>query len=178
MTSPHCRSRLANFRILTSVYEAITIHRQLECGKKDMDYLPLWFLYCIAAMNSLLVSCTFWHKADNQLISPPQVINASSNFLIYLFAGVSFRSKFQEVFRLSKCTSLGNNGLRQDYQTNSATRYKRFLRKYKKWLPEEDRLPATLWICPASSWCRSCPLTQVTAPQCPHEHGWIFGPEL
>ena len=30
-----------------------------------------------------------------------QVINASSNFLIYLFAGVSFRSKFTEMFKIS-----------------------------------------------------------------------------
>ena len=40
-----------------------------------MDYLPLWFLYSIVVMNILLV------------------INASSNFLIYLFAGNSFRDQ-------------------------------------------------------------------------------------
>jgi len=70
-------------RLLTSVYEALTIHRQLECSAINKDFLPLWFLYCIAAMNALLV------------------INASSNFLIYLFAGVSFRSKFTEIFKIS-----------------------------------------------------------------------------
>ena len=32
-----------------------------------------------------------------------QVLNASSNFLIYLFVGVSFRSKFVEIFRIPKC---------------------------------------------------------------------------
>lgn len=43
-------------RLLTSVYEAVTIHKQLECHEAGKDYLPLWFLYCIAAMNALLVS--------------------------------------------------------------------------------------------------------------------------
>ena len=70
--------------------------------------------------------CVAQTKTDNQIILQiisPQVINASSNFLIYLFAGVSFRSKFQEVFRLSQCSGSGN---RQEYQTNSTSRYKRF----------------------------------------------------
>merc|ERR1712198_98764 len=66
-------------RLLTSVYEAFTMHHQWECNARDRDFLPLWFLYCIAAMNTLLV------------------LNASSNFLIYLFAGESFRSKFKEI---------------------------------------------------------------------------------
>ena len=50
-------------RLLTSVYEAVTIHKQLKCHEEKKDYLPLWFLYCIAAMNALLVrpspSCAF-----------------------------------------------------------------------------------------------------------------------
>merc|ERR1712002_612746 len=70
-------------RVLTSLYEAVTIHQQLHCSGQEKDFLPLWFLYCIAAMNTLLV------------------LNASSNILIYIFAGVSFRAKFLEVFRLS-----------------------------------------------------------------------------
>ena len=37
-----------------------------------------------------------------------QVFNASSNILIYLFAGVSFRAKFLEIFGLS---GLGMGGL-------------------------------------------------------------------
>ena len=130
ITSWPDQTNLVNVRLLTSVYEAVTIHRQLQCAEEEKDFLPLWFLYCIAAMNSLLVSCSVLSPpTDNEniwQIIPPQVINASSNFLIYLFAGVSFRSKFQEVFRLSQCTNSGNIGLRQEYQTNSTTRYKRF----------------------------------------------------
>merc|ERR1719264_675475 len=38
-------------RLLTSVYEAITIHYQLKCTTENKDFLPLWFLYAIAAMN-------------------------------------------------------------------------------------------------------------------------------
>ena len=45
------------------MYEAVTIHKQLKCHEEKKDYLPLWFLYCIAAMNALLVrpspSCAF-----------------------------------------------------------------------------------------------------------------------
>ena len=47
---------LNNFRILTSVYEALTIHHQLKCTENKKDFLPLWFLYCIAAMNTMLVN--------------------------------------------------------------------------------------------------------------------------
>ena len=42
-------------RLLTSVYEALTINQQLECEEKGKDYLPLWFLYSISTMNTLLV---------------------------------------------------------------------------------------------------------------------------
>ena len=77
------------FRLLTSVYEAITYPRQVKslnnsrfwlnslfcervnstcnlsyivycklqefCNERGLDYTPLWFLYCIAAMNLSLV---------------------------------------------------------------------------------------------------------------------------
>ena len=62
-------------RVLTSLYEALNVQAQMTCEAKEMDYLPLWFLYSIVVMNILLV------------------INASSNFLIYLFAGNSFRDQ-------------------------------------------------------------------------------------
>ena len=44
-----------HYRLLTSVYEAITIHYQLKCTAENKDFLPLWFLYAIAAMNAMLV---------------------------------------------------------------------------------------------------------------------------
>ena len=64
-----------NSRVFTSLYEALSVQAQMTCEKKGMDYLPLWFLYSIVVMNILLV------------------LNASSNFLIYLFAGNSFRDQ-------------------------------------------------------------------------------------
>ena len=69
------------FRVFTSLYEALNVQNQMTCDKKGMDYLPLWFLYSIVVMNILLV------------------LNASSNFLIYLFAGNSFRDQVQTFFR-------------------------------------------------------------------------------
>merc|ERR1711892_1656576 len=60
-------------RLLTSVYEAATFHKQSVCNAKKLDYLPLWFLYSIVTMNFLLV------------------LNASSNFCIYFSAGKLFR---------------------------------------------------------------------------------------
>ena len=42
-------------RILLSVYEALTYHRQQTCTERKKDFLQLWFLYLIAAMNALLV---------------------------------------------------------------------------------------------------------------------------
>ena len=71
----HFHIRVDIFRVFTSLYEALSVQAQMTCEKKDMDYMPLWFLYSIVVMNILLV------------------INASSNFLIYLFAGNSFRDQ-------------------------------------------------------------------------------------
>ena len=68
-------AKTSNCRVFTSLYEALSVQAQMTCEKKGMDYLPLWFLYSIVVMNILLV------------------INASSNFLIYLFAGNSFRDQ-------------------------------------------------------------------------------------
>ena len=48
-------------RVLTSLYEAVTIHKQLHCSAQQKDFLPLWFLYCIAAMNALLVNSLIIH---------------------------------------------------------------------------------------------------------------------
>ena len=71
--------------MFTSLYEALSVQAQMTCEKKGMDYLPLWFLYSIVVMNILLV------------------LNASSNFLIYLFAGNSFRD---QVFTTTKIFTL------------------------------------------------------------------------
>ena len=43
-------------RVLASLYEALTIRSQLNCTDKGKDFLTLWFLYILAAMNTLLVS--------------------------------------------------------------------------------------------------------------------------
>jgi len=86
-------------RVLTSLYEALTIHKQLNCSSQQKDFLPLWFLYCIAAMNALLV------------------LNASSNLLIYLFAGLAFRAKFQETFGLK-----GMKSRSQDFSLDTGMR--------------------------------------------------------
>jgi len=67
-------------RLLTSVYEAATFHHQEICTAKKLDYHPLWFLYSIVAMNVLLV------------------VNASSNFCIYLFAGKQFKLNMMKIF--------------------------------------------------------------------------------
>lgn len=66
-------------RLLTSVYEAATFHKQERCTEKNLDYLPLWFLYSIVAMNVMLV------------------VNASSNFWIYLFAGKLFKQNLGKI---------------------------------------------------------------------------------
>ena len=81
----HFHTRVDIFRVFTSLYEALSVQAQMTCEKKGMDYLPLWFLYSIVVMNILLV------------------INASSNFLIYLFAGNSFRDQvlhLQKIFTM------------------------------------------------------------------------------
>merc|ERR1719481_1598462 len=69
-------------RILTSLYEALTIQSQQVCSEKGKEFLSLWFLYTMAAMSTCLV------------------LNASSNLLIYLVAGQAFREKFKSIFCL------------------------------------------------------------------------------
>jgi hypothetical protein len=57
-----------------------------------MDYLPLWFLYSIVVMNIFLVEFLAQKLHSEHTL---QVLNASSNFLIYLFAGHSFRGQLR-----------------------------------------------------------------------------------
>jgi hypothetical protein len=42
-------------RLLTSVYEAAMFHKQSYCTAKKLDYVPLWFLDSIVAMNVMHV---------------------------------------------------------------------------------------------------------------------------
>eukprot|EP00090_Calanus_glacialis_P026330 TRINITY_DN41374_c0_g1_i1.p1 TRINITY_DN41374_c0_g1~~TRINITY_DN41374_c0_g1_i1.p1 ORF type:complete len:138 (+),score=39.22 TRINITY_DN41374_c0_g1_i1:45-458(+) len=69
-------------RLLTSVYEAATFHKQERCTDKKLDYLPLWFLYTIVAMNVMLV------------------VNSSSNFWIYISAGKLFKENLIKLLGL------------------------------------------------------------------------------
>ena len=46
---------ICSLRILTSVYEAATYNIQENCKNKNLDFLPLWFLYSIVIMNGFLV---------------------------------------------------------------------------------------------------------------------------
>jgi len=78
-------------RVLTSLYEALTIRSQLNCTDKGKDFLPLWFLYILAAMNTLLV------------------VNASSNIIIYLTVGHSFRAKVKKILMIEECSQVGAN---------------------------------------------------------------------
>ena len=97
-------------RVLTSLYEALTIHKQLHCSAQQKDFLPLWFLYCIAAMNALLVrKLTSRYVTSCRYLLSLQVFNASSNILIYLFAGLSFRAKFLEIFGISAIKTRSND---------------------------------------------------------------------
>ena len=44
------------FRILTSVYEAVTYNWQEKCEEKGLDYQPLWFTYSVVIINLCLVT--------------------------------------------------------------------------------------------------------------------------
>ena len=55
----HLASLINLSRILTSVYEAATYNAQENCKTKNLEFLPLWFLYSIVTMNGLLVSVLY-----------------------------------------------------------------------------------------------------------------------
>ena len=85
----------------------------MRCEAKGLDYLPLWFLYSIVVMNILLVNSHFLFFLSTRIItpklsstSPSKVLNASSNFLIYLFAGNSFRDQFRRIVGVQPDTSI------------------------------------------------------------------------
>ena len=75
----------------------------MHCSSLQKDFLPLWFLYSLAAMNALLVRIVI---VISETVILFQVFNASSNILIYLFAGQSFRAKFLEIFGITDLESL------------------------------------------------------------------------
>merc|ERR1712106_720264 len=60
-------------RILTSLYEAITIMSVLKCHETNQGYLKIWYLYILSTVQFL------------------QVLNASLNLPIYWFFGTSFK---------------------------------------------------------------------------------------
>ena len=80
-------------RVLTSVYEAATHNAQEKCKTKNLDFLPLWFLYSIVAMNGLLVGL-YIVICHLLIICYYQVVNAASNFWIYFSFGLPFRVAF------------------------------------------------------------------------------------
>ncbi|XP_023344179.1 uncharacterized protein LOC111713535 [Eurytemora carolleeae] len=71
------------FRVLTSVYEAVNIQSILGCREKQKDLTPLWFLYISSVVQFL------------------QVINASVNLPIYMFASKSFKTAAGGMFKWS-----------------------------------------------------------------------------
>jgi len=60
-------------RIMTGIFEAVTISSVLICQEKNEGYLKIWYLYLLTVVNLL------------------QVMNASLNLPIYWFVGSSFR---------------------------------------------------------------------------------------
>jgi len=67
-------------RVLTSVYEAVTFSKQEKCSEKKMNYQQIWFNYSVILMNIFLV------------------VNAASNFFIYILAGPHFKRSFTRYF--------------------------------------------------------------------------------
>ena len=78
------------FRMLTSVYEAATHNAQENCQTKNLEFVPLWFLYSIVTMNGLLV-CLYFPYFVSHFVCYFKVVNASSNIWIYLSFGQTFR---------------------------------------------------------------------------------------
>ena len=44
------------FRVMTSIYEALTIKSVLECQKRKRGYLKIWYLYVLSTIQLLQVS--------------------------------------------------------------------------------------------------------------------------
>ena len=108
-------------RLVTSMYELVSIHAILECREQGQDLTPLWVMYATSATQLTMVSGNIRNMAysvlsrlfgktkyscireiDQQSHSSVfQVLNASVKFPICFFAGTSFKETSVQTFRFS-----------------------------------------------------------------------------
>eukprot|EP00092_Neocalanus_flemingeri_P018501 GFUD01020026.1.p1 GENE.GFUD01020026.1~~GFUD01020026.1.p1 ORF type:complete len:416 (-),score=82.55 GFUD01020026.1:407-1654(-) len=65
-------------RIMTSIYEGVTIRSVLKCHDTKQGYLKIWYLYILSTIQLL------------------QVVNASLNFPIYWILGATYKATFSK----------------------------------------------------------------------------------
>ena len=79
------------FRIMTNIYEAITINSVLKCHDNNKGYLKIWYLYILSLINLLMV------------------VNASLNLPIYWCVGTTFKTAFSNYFKVCKISKHCSN---------------------------------------------------------------------
>jgi len=72
-------------RVMTSIYEAVTIRSVIQCHKRKRGYLRIWYLYALSTIQFL------------------QVLNSSLNLPIYYYVGSSFKIALKKYFRFENC---------------------------------------------------------------------------
>ena len=80
-----------HFRIMTNIYEAITINSVLRCHDNNKGYLKIWYLYILSLINLLMV------------------VNASLNLPIYWCVGTSFKTVLSKYFKMCKINKQSSN---------------------------------------------------------------------
>ena len=101
---PSYLKQVTSFRVMTSIFEALTIRSVRECQKRNKGYLQIWYLYVLSTIQLLQVGRGGWSTDQHILTnSCVQVVNSSLNLPIYYCVGSSFKTALKKYFQLDQC---------------------------------------------------------------------------
>ena len=89
-------------RLVTSMYELVSIHHVLECREQGQDLTPLWVMYATSAtqlsmVKQILDLCI--SEIDQQSHSPFSGVKCFNKVSNFIFGGTSFKETSLQIFR-------------------------------------------------------------------------------
>ena len=83
---PSYLKQVTSFRVMTSIFEALTIRSVRECQKRNKGYLQIWYLYVLSTIQLLQVG--YLYVGGELLPEPPHL----------LLCGLLLQNCSQEIF--------------------------------------------------------------------------------
>ena len=136
---PSYLKQVTSFRVMTSIFEALTIRSVRECQKRNKGFLQIWYLYVLSTIQLLQVGWGGWSKVNRSTHSNQQLC-AGGELLPepphLLLCGLLLQNCSQEIFPawpmspLSPCWGRGTGGRGQAACGTQTVQWKGGYRKY------------------------------------------------